>query len=309
MCGGMLESRFLDLLDHFDDVEREQLASDRDVSECLDTIGETAEDERHVEEGEERVVAEDEECARLREVDTGLSVLALSREARVASAQLPRQLDLPPPSGCPGCHSLSELSADLRSIVHVFFSDEFFFFPFPTILVDASQPGLPILACNREFCRFSGYSAQELCGQPCFFMADAVPPNLVNDESSTTHNSLSPTALRKQLRAPQISDGVNESMLSPVEIAGTMEVTRKSGEPLRILLDMRQVELDDQPFVIGIEVEIAETLAAEDQDSDVDPAPSGLGVGMAKLEQLLAARYWYSAPLRRQQVSSAPRAA
>lgn len=325
MRAGMLEGRFLDLLDHFHDIEEEWSKGDRDFADFLDSVAEAAEEVRHFEERDEGAVGEEKEAAKLRnrvplidsarvawriqgEASAASTVAALPNQARAAYSSLPPRLDVPPPGG-PLVRNLSGPGADLQSIVNVFFSDDFFLFPLPTILVDASQQGFPIIACNREFCRFSGYSAQEVCGRPCFFMADAMLGEMLDEEAGMTWNCASPTALRSRHCTAQGIEGRSGWTCSPGKMTGTIKVRRKSGELLQVFLDMRQIELDNQSVVIGIEVEMADTFANDNREPGVEFTPRGLDAGMAKLEQLLAAHYWYSSPLRRQQISAAQPAA
>lgn len=296
-----LDERFLDLLDDIE-IAEDGLGADQDLTGVLGVIAELVEKQGEEEQGEQ--TDEDDTT----EGCSSTSVTEdLDRSAPVMNAsQLVQHANL--------------LGADLQAVVDTFAGEAFNRFPQPLFLADALQEGCPILACNGAFSEFTGYSTQETFGRPCFFMTDAVPLDLLDDEVSMAFNSFCSAASHGNRYMGQQIEGAGKRTILSGEMARVMTAAVKSGELLRAVVYVKQVELDDQPVVLGLLAEVAEDDQAESQQAEPDCsgafawargvsaaseaqsrlAPSGLEAGMVELERLLAARYWYSAPMRRQ---------
>lgn len=220
------------------------------------------------------------------------------------------------------------LSGELQSLADVFLGEKFAGFSKALFLADSSQQGCPIVCCNREFSALSGYPIEEAGGRDCFFMTEAAPLDLLDEEVSMAYHNFFSVAMRGELYEGQQLDGASERTLMSGELACTLTVARKSGEFLHVIAYLKQVELDDQNVVVGLLAEIAEETRTERgpcqtpsglskaSDGFADfawardmsaasgaqsrLAPSGLEGGMVQLEGLLGEDFWYSAPMRRQ---------
>merc|ERR1712032_333936 len=79
---------------------------------------------------------------------------------------------------------------------------------------------------------------------------------------------------------------------------------RKSGELFRNMFYLKQVELDEMSFILGLQAEIPEEFDIESSIRDLEQkcqfAFSRLEANMSLIEQVLGQHFWYSAQMRRQ---------
>merc|ERR1719384_99088 len=78
---------------------------------------------------------------------------------------------------------------------------------------------------------------------------------------------------------------------------------RKSGELFRNMFYLKQVELDEAMFILGLQAGLSEELEIDDMESLGKLCQQAFGkleANMSMIEQVLAQQFWYSAPMRRQ---------
>jgi len=180
---------------------------------------------------------------------------------------------------------------------------------FSLTIADPSYPDCPLVACSAGFTALTGYQVQEIVGRNCRFLLDGVPPHLLDEETRYKCRAFCIAAAQgEDYRAQQ--DELPEAIQSAWpelphgEIICVQTNARKDGELFRNMFYMKQVELDDMPYIIGLQSGLP-----EDFDSDTDIASveracrhafAKLSDNMTTVQQLFAARFWYSAPMRRQ---------
>jgi len=80
---------------------------------------------------------------------------------------------------------------------------------------------------------------------------------------------------------------------------------RKTGELFRNMFYLKQVELDENQFILGLQAGLTEDEDGEEMEmADLEricvQAFSRLDENMTTIERVLAGQFWYSAPMRRQ---------
>lgn len=200
-------------------------------------------------------------------------------------------------------------SAELQQIVDSFCIEKLYGQSFSFTVADPAQPDCPLVACSIGFTALTEYSVGEIVGRSCRFLLDGVPPKLIDTEMRMRCRQFCKSLVRSE------EDGDSREHL-PVELAKPwmklpagemicMQVNaRKSGELFRNLFYMKQVELDDKLFIVGLQLGLPDTLnmdvAMVDLERKCQLAFGRLGENMSVIEQVLAQQFWYSAPIRRQ---------
>ena len=105
--------------------------------------------------------------------------------------------------------------------------------PVPTVISDPRLPDNPIIACNAAFCELTGYSADEVVGRNCRFLAGPATEPWLTEE---------------------IRRGVREHCPVLVEILNY----KRNGQPFRnaVLVAPIYDEHDDLLYFLGSQVEI-----------------------------------------------------
>jgi len=79
---------------------------------------------------------------------------------------------------------------------------------------------------------------------------------------------------------------------------------KKSGELFRNMFYLKQVELDDAPYIIalqaGIPEEYGDDLSVQMVQEMCHDAWKGLAANMSTIEHVLASQFWFQAAMRRQ---------
>lgn len=181
---------------------------------------------------------------------------------------------------------------------------------FSVTMADPSQPDCPLVACSIGFTDLTGYQVHEIVGRNCRFLLNQVPGNLIDEE--TRHRCRS---FCKSVSNGQQYDGCSEVLPSGVkkcwlslpkgELICIQTNARKSGELFRNMFYIREVELDDVPYILGLQAGIPDEY--EDNEEGMEKlqmqcynAWAYLDKNMNSVDKVLAAHFWYQAPMRRQ---------
>jgi len=145
---------------------------------------------------------------------------------------------------------------------------------FSITLADPSRADCPVVACSAGFTALTGYHSEDVIGKSCCLLEHPVQP-LTNDE-----------------------------------VIGVQTNTKKNGELFRCMFYLKEVELDEQRFIVGLQAPILDAdFNPEEHDKDIAFADEAelhhqtfarLSRNMEITEQVLASQFWYSAGMRRQ---------
>jgi len=200
-------------------------------------------------------------------------------------------------------------SIELQRVVDMFFIEEFQELGFSVTVADPSQPDCPLVACSTGFTELTGYSIQEIVGRNCRFLLNGVPPNLIDDETRmkcrafclSSKEGEEYTGSTEQLPVGLLKPWVE---LPKGEMICVQTNARKSGELFRNMFYLKQVELDEASFILGLQAGLPEEFDLDVSLNDLEKrcqlAFARLDENMTAIEQVLAQQFWYSAPMRRQ---------
>eukprot|EP00440_Ansanella_granifera_P074365 gb/GFBE01080700.1/.p1 GENE.gb/GFBE01080700.1/~~gb/GFBE01080700.1/.p1 ORF type:complete len:230 (+),score=44.30 gb/GFBE01080700.1/:1-690(+) len=174
-----------------------------------------------------------------------------------------------------------------------------------------SDPGLddcPMVGCSSGFVKMTGYQIEEIVGRNCRFLVDPVPHDFVDQnvrritrEYCTSVMMNEPYQVPMSMREPWMPEVHSESGIFCIQTNA-----RKSGELFKNLFHLQKVELDERPYIVGLQTE----LPAELWDSDADEeemiascrsACQTVNTNMVAAEKVMARMFWYSCPMRRQE--------
>jgi len=201
-------------------------------------------------------------------------------------------------------------SMELQKVVDSFNAEKLNELDFSVTVADPAQPDCPLVACSIGFTELTGYQVHEIVGRNCRFLLNGVPPTLVDDEIR-----LRCRAFCKSVNAGKTYDGTSEVLPSGVnkcwhslpngELICIQLNARKNGELFRNMFYLREVEMDDVPYILGLQAEIPEEF--EDDEEGLEKlqtlccnAWAYLDKNMTSVDKVLASQFWYSAPMRRQ---------
>lgn len=206
-------------------------------------------------------------------------------------------------------HWNTRCSADLQSVVDTICIDEVCNLGFSVTIADPGQPDCPLIACSIGFTELTGYSVQEIIGRNCRFLLHGVPPNLIDDEVRMKCRQFCITSAEGEQYSgvtEQLCPGLTKPWveLPKGELICVQTNARKSGELFRNMFYLKQVELDEITFILGLQAGIPEEYDIESSIGELEKgcqfAFSRLEQNMSAIEQVLAQQFWYSAPMRRQ---------
>lgn len=223
---------------------------------------------------------------------------------------LPLALTVPEPTHGP-LHWTTRCSVELQHVVDNFRKEEVYGLEFSATIADPSQPDCPLVACSIGFTELTGYSVHEIVGRNCRFLLNGVPPNLLDDGTRFRCRSFC-QAVGQGKEYDSCSDilpaGLSKCWftLSKGELICVQTNATKAGELFRNMFYLKQVELDDTPFILALQAglpedyEEAQGSAMHDLQSKVQAAWQNLDASMATIEQVLSKAFFYNATMRRQ---------
>lgn len=190
---------------------------------------------------------------------------------------------------------------------------------FSMVLADPSLADCPLLLSSAGFYELTGYTAAEAAGQNCRFLLNGVPEALICEDSRTQCKKFCDAATSGKYYHYEEDDGVHgvallggnlKERLPEGELVCKQMNAKKSGGLFCCMMFMKQVELDEEMFVVAVQAhcpdpdvdpeEYDRDAAAEDVTERCELIFRKLNEQMDVAIQVLASQFWYSAPMRRQ---------
>uniref|UniRef100_A0A7S2VQD9 PAS domain-containing protein n=1 Tax=Zooxanthella nutricula TaxID=1333877 RepID=A0A7S2VQD9_9DINO len=204
----------------------------------------------------------------------------------------------------------TRLGAELQSLIDMFAIEEVYDLDFSVTVADPSQPDCPLVACSTGFTELTGYSVQEIVGRNCRFLLNGVPPHLIDEGTRLKCRGFCLSSANGEDYSASGGEQLLEGVKTPWvelpkgEIICVQTNARKSGELFRNMFYLKQVELDESQFILGLQAGLPEEFdldaSIEDLEKRCQAAFGKLEENMAAIEQVMAQQFWYSAPMRRQ---------
>mmetsp|Transcript_2366 Transcript_2366/g.5009 ORF Transcript_2366/g.5009 Transcript_2366/m.5009 type:complete len:640 (-) Transcript_2366:53-1972(-) len=202
-------------------------------------------------------------------------------------------------------------SSDLQQLVDEVCCGEVLDLEFSVTIADATRDDCPLVACSRGFTELTGYSVKEIVGRNCRFLLDNVPEHLIDQESrikcrtyiETSRNgkALEEATSNKQLQPEAMR--MPWMKLTSGEILCVQTNAKKSGELFKNMFYMKQVQLNGQSFVLGLQAGLPEeweNCMGAELEAFCQEAFVHLGKNMSQFEAVLSRHFWYSSAMRRQ---------
>jgi hypothetical protein len=206
-------------------------------------------------------------------------------------------------------HWNTRCSTELQKVVDQICIEELMELGFSVTVADPSQPDCPLIACSAGFTELTGYSVQEIVGRNCRFLLNGVPTNLIDDETRMKCRGFCLSSNEGE-EYTGATDNLPVGLQKPWvelpkgELICVQTNARKSGELFRNMFYLKQVELDENSFILGLQAGLPEDFdqcaSMADLEKKCQQAFGRLEENMSAIEQVLAQQFWYSAPMRRQ---------
>eukprot|EP00931_Biecheleriopsis_adriatica_P115749 TRINITY_DN91503_c0_g1_i1.p1 TRINITY_DN91503_c0_g1~~TRINITY_DN91503_c0_g1_i1.p1 ORF type:complete len:259 (+),score=61.44 TRINITY_DN91503_c0_g1_i1:70-846(+) len=205
-------------------------------------------------------------------------------------------------------HWNTRCSAELQKVIDAFCIEELYELGFSVTVADPSKPDCPLIACSAGFTELTGYSVQEIVGRNCRFLLNGVPSNLIDETTRFKCRAFCMSSSQGEEytgASEQLPEGLQKPWveLPKGEMICVQTNARKSGELFRNMFYLKQVELDEYNYILGLQAGLPEEFDDAnmgDLERRCQIAFSSLEENMTLIEQVLAQQFWYSAPMRRQ---------
>mmetsp|Transcript_81328 Transcript_81328/g.225973 ORF Transcript_81328/g.225973 Transcript_81328/m.225973 type:complete len:381 (-) Transcript_81328:502-1644(-) len=185
-------------------------------------------------------------------------------------------------------------------------------------LADPALPECPLIGCSTGFGTLCGYTMDEIVGRNCRFLVDPVPKDMVNQGvRDVARNFVNAVRDGKDYRMPA---DMKQPWMPPMSqdqgVFCAQMNAKKDGSLFENMFYMVRIELDDRPYIVGLQTGLPSgTLTMRSSDAGVLPNDEDasalqacyqacriLDANMGEVERSLAAFFWLSAPMRRQEV-------
>jgi len=216
---------------------------------------------------------------------------------------LPRQVSVESSNSTRYRAWTTKLSCELQEAVDKIFAKEAKLgdLSFSLTIADPMLEGCPLIGCSTGFGTLCGYEMEEIVGRNCRFLVDPVPKNLIDwrtrDRSREFCTNVK-TGKHHDVKYEALSDYMPTG--APGELFCSQMNARKDGSHFNNMFYMIAVELDEQPYIIGLQTEL---IQEEEYMNTCQEACKVLRNNMGQVEKMLAAKFWFSGPMRRQDVS------
>jgi len=185
-------------------------------------------------------------------------------------------------------------------------------------LADPALPECPLIGCSTGFGTLCGYTMNEIVGRNCRFLVDPVPPHMINkgvrDVARNFTNAV--RAGKNYQMPPDMLQPWMPPMTQDQGVFCAQMNAKKDGSLFENMFYLVKIDLDERPYIVGLQTGLpAGTLTMKSGDGGVLPneedanalqacyqACRVLDANMGEVERSLAAFFWLSAPMRRQEV-------
>jgi len=203
-------------------------------------------------------------------------------------------------------------SAELQAAVDALHLDKFLGVEFSVTIADPNIPDCPLIACSIGFTKLTKYALEEIVGKNCRFLLQGVPDELIHEETRFKSRAFCISAAEgytEQEAGEEVPEALKVE--KPCLTMGQGEVlcvqtnARKTGELFRNLFFMKTVDLDDAPFIIGLQAGLGEGYVDGGPESErlrqlCSQAFVDLNRNMGAIERVLSSQFRYSGAMRRE---------
>lgn len=169
---------------------------------------------------------------------------------------------------------------------------------------DPNIKDCPLIGCSSGFMELCGYSYNEIIGRNCRFLVEPVAPELVEEkERRRAREFCEAVRLNTVYVCP---DHLREPWMPAVHsddgVFCIQTNARKDGTLFKNLFYMKRVDLDDRPYIIGLQTAVpSEHWEGGTPEPLCREACRKAFANMAATERALSKLFWYQSPMRRQE--------
>mmetsp|Transcript_15425 Transcript_15425/g.29095 ORF Transcript_15425/g.29095 Transcript_15425/m.29095 type:complete len:240 (+) Transcript_15425:110-829(+) len=174
-----------------------------------------------------------------------------------------------------------------------------------------SDPGIedcPMIGCSSGFMKMTEYGIDEIVGRNCRFLVDPVPLELIDQNVRRIARDFCEASRVNQ--PYEVPDALREPWMphthSDAGVFCLQTNARKSGKLFKNLFHLKKIELNERPFLVGLQTELPEDLWEEDVAEEVRVAACreaclSICANLVEAERVLARTFWYTSPMSRQE--------
>jgi hypothetical protein len=203
-------------------------------------------------------------------------------------------------------------SAELQDVIDAFNLKHLTDLKFSVTIADATHSDFPLIGCSSGFTHLTGYSLQEIIGRNCRFLLNGVPQKFIRDDVRRQARSFC-IATRQNTDYEECSEllpqGISKEEICPStlpkgELICVQMNARKDGELFRNMFYMKQVWLNGQAYIVGLQAELPDAVDETDSIKELQLKCQNawylLQHSMSSVEEMLSTQFWYSGTMRRQ---------
>lgn len=198
-------------------------------------------------------------------------------------------------------------SVELQRLIDNVLGHDLYQLKFSVTIADPTVEDCPLVGCSIGFAELTGYTVDEIVGRNCRFLLNGVPEECIDVETRMKARAYCQSYQKQQPydgERQQLPEGLRPPWLdlNQGEMICVQTNRRKTGELFRNMFYLREVNLDDEIYIVGLQAIITEELDDETEKLQTlcQNAFRALDENMTAIEMRLAAQFWYSAPMRRQ---------
>jgi len=185
--------------------------------------------------------------------------------------------------------------------------DELLSFTFSITVADPKHADCPIVACSTGFLELTGYKLHDVLGRNCRFLLDGVPPEKLNEKTRFDSHEFCMAAgkgLEYDSQCQEVPLGELREALPPGYVLPKGEIVcvqtnaKITGELFKNMYYLRQVSLDDDAYIVGVQTEVLE----ECEGTSLEEMAAKFKLvcsQMNNIEKVLSSIFWYSGSMRR----------
>lgn len=183
---------------------------------------------------------------------------------------------------------------------------------FSLTIADPLLERCPLIGCSSGFTELTGYEMGEIVGRNCRFLVDPVPVEMISDKVRFWAREFCECCRTgRDFRIPEqeLEEWMPHQRSCTDGLFCAQMNRRKDGKLFSNMFYLQKVELDDRPYIIGLQTELpSAVLTGPGVSENIDTlrlcheACKVLDDNMGVVERMLASMFWYTGPMRRQDV-------
>lgn len=174
---------------------------------------------------------------------------------------------------------------------------------FSFTLSDPFMQDCPMIGCSSGFSAMCGYQMHEILGRNCRFLADPVPPELLERSVRTVAREFCAAVAQKktftlpdELRQPWMPHGQSDDGVFCIQTNA-----KKDGSLFKNLFHLKKVVLDGRTLILGLQTELPADEEGSPELTLMLKACQRYKDNISAAEKILSKMFWYEGSMSRQE--------